>query len=63
MEKLAKDYDVTKIDIEQDMDSTAFFGVMSVPTVVAVAEDRELARFVGARPYDWVVDFLKETEH
>ncbi len=64
MEKIGQDYEVKKIDIEEDMDSTSRLGVMSVPTVVIFETDkgRELGRFVGARTEDWVRDFIKETE-
>lgn len=63
MENISKDIPVNKIDIEQDMATTFDYGVMSVPTVILLKDDKEVARFLGAQTEDWVRDFISEVNY
>jgi thioredoxin 1 len=63
MEKVNDILAVRKVDLEQDLALAGKYGVMSVPTVVFVDnEEKEAARFVGARTEDWVRDFASRIE-
>lgn len=62
MEKLNDVVNVEKIDLESNLALANKYGVMSVPTVVFFDNETEKARFVGARPEQWVRDFIKEFE-
>lgn len=55
IEKLAAEYGdkivVAKIDVDQEPRLAQQFGIMSIPSVVALKEGKEVRRIVGARPY------------
>lgn len=64
MENIGKDFEVKKIDIEEDIDKAVALGVLSVPTVIFVDSGyEELGRFVGARTEKWVRDFIGELKN
>lgn len=49
---------VHKIDVDREPRVAQMYGVMSVPTVVLVAEEQELGRFSGARDLSFVKNFI-----
>ena len=52
LEKVAaeKSINVNKVNIEEDVDDLSLkYGVRNIPTVIALKDGNELARFVGAK--------------
>jgi len=58
MEKVAEVMPVEKINIDYETDRTKAAGIMSVPTVVLAENGQELRRFVGAKSYQEVMNFI-----
>ena len=56
IEELASKYDgkavVAKVDIDEEANLAAKFGIMSIPTVVLFKDGAELTRIVGVQPID-----------
>lgn len=51
MEKVGQKYSVEKINVDDNQELSAQFGVRSIPTVVLVDEsNKELERLVGVKP-------------
>ena len=49
---------VSRVDVDNNSALVAKYGVMSVPTVIAVdADGNEMARFSGAKSLDFVNEF------
>ncbi len=63
LEALADEYagafELAKVDVDQNRELSAQFGVQSIPTVVAVKDGREITRFTGALPADAIRQFLE----
>jgi len=58
MDKVAQQMPVEKINIDYEMDRARSANVMSVPTVVLTENGQEIRRFVGARSYEQVMQFI-----
>ena len=58
MDKVAVQMPVEKINIDYEMDRARSANVMSVPTVVLTQNGQEIRRFVGARSYEQVMQFI-----
>ena len=58
MDKVAQQMPVEKINIDYEMDRARSANVMSVPTVVLTQNGQEIRRFVGARSYEQVMQFI-----
>lgn len=58
MDEFASEYEIHKIDVEQDPALAQTYGVMSIPTVIAIAAGTEKSRFSGGRDKDFVARFL-----
>jgi thioredoxin 1 len=58
MDKVAGQMPVEKINIDYEMDRARSANVMSVPTVVLTQNGQEIRRFVGARSYEQVMQFI-----
>jgi len=58
MDKVAQQMPVEKINIDYEMDRARSANVMSVPTVVLTQNGQEIRRFVGARSYEQVIQFI-----
>jgi thioredoxin 1 len=58
MEKVAETISVEKINIDYETDRTKAAGIMSVPTVVLAENGQEVRRFVGAKSYQEVINFI-----
>lgn len=51
MEKIGQKYSVEKINVDENQELSAEFGVRSIPTVILVDEsNKELERLVGVKP-------------
>ena len=63
IEEIAKEYPqyaVCKIDVDQEQELAAAFGVMSIPTLVVLKEGKEVARVVGAQSKKKILAMLEE---
>jgi len=58
MDKVAGQLPVEKVNIDYEMDRARSANVSSVPTVILVENGQEIRRFVGARSYDQVMQFI-----
>ena len=62
VEALAEQYDgkalVAKVNVDEEPDLAARFGVMSIPTVVFLKNGREFARKVGVMPPEAFISVL-----
>ena len=58
MDKVGQQINVEKINIDYEMDRARSANVMSVPTVVLTENGQEIRRFVGARSYEQVMQFI-----
>ena len=58
MDKVSQQMSVEKINIDYEMDRARSANVMSVPTVVLTENGQEIRRFVGARSYEQVMQFI-----
>ena len=58
MDKVAQQMPVEKVNIDYELDRARAANVMSVPTVVLTQNGQEIRRFVGARSYEQVIQFI-----
>jgi thioredoxin 1 len=59
MDKISSKIYVEKINIDYESDRARSANVMSVPTVVLAENGQEIRRFVGARSYEQVLEFIR----
>lgn len=64
LEALAADHPdrltVAKLNIDENPQSPASYGVMSIPTMILFKDGREIQRIVGARPKAWLYKNILE---
>jgi len=58
MDQVSKTYPVEKITVDYELDRARNANVSSVPTVVLAENGQEIRRFVGARSYEQVMQFI-----
>lgn len=58
MDKVSQQIRVEKINVDYESDRARSANVMSVPTVVLTQNGQEIRRFVGARSYEQVMQFI-----
>jgi thioredoxin 1 len=58
MDKVSQQISVDKINVDYESDRARSANVMSVPTVVLAENGQEIRRFVGARSYEQVMQFI-----
>jgi len=58
MDQVSQSIPVEKINIDYEIDRAKSANVMSVPTVILVENGQEVRRFVGARSYQDVMNFI-----
>jgi len=58
MDQVSQSISVEKINIDYEIDRAKSANVMSVPTVILVENGQEVRRFVGARSYQDVMNFI-----
>lgn len=62
IEELAGELDgvvVGKVNVDEEPDLAAKYGVMSIPTVIIFKDGKEAQRFVGVRPKDEYIASVK----
>ena len=58
LEELGLDKDVTVVDIDEQQDLAIQYGVRSVPTLIAVDNNKEVKRMVGVKAKDLILDWF-----
>jgi thioredoxin 1 len=58
MDRVTGQIPVEKVNIDYEMDRARSANVMSVPTVILVENGQEVRRFVGAKSYEQVMQFI-----
>ena len=58
MDQVSSIIPVVKVNVDYESDRARSANVMSVPTVVLAENGQELHRFVGARSYEQVMQFI-----
>jgi thioredoxin 1 len=58
MDQVAGQIPVEKVNIDYEIDRARTVNVGSVPTVILVENGQEVRRFVGARSYEQVMQFI-----
>lgn len=59
MDKISATIPVEKINIDYEMDRARSANVMSVPTVVLAENGQEIKRFIGAKSYEQMLEFIQ----
>ncbi len=59
MEELSKDYQVYKIDVDEEPDLAQKYGVMSIPCVVQFVDGEEKERLIGLQDKNEYLNLLK----
>ena len=61
LEELGLDKDVTVVDIDEQQDLAIQYGVRSVPTLIAVDNNKEVKRMVGVKAKDILLDWFPKS--
>jgi thioredoxin-like negative regulator of GroEL len=56
----AQGISVKKLNVDYTPDATTKFGIKSIPTVILVENEQEIARFTGARSAQQVIEFFNQ---
>ena len=59
MDKISATIPVEKINIDYESNRAKSANVMSIPTVVLAENGQEIKRFVGAKSYEQVLEFIR----
>ena len=63
IEQVAEEYDgkavVAKVDIDEEQELAARFGIMSIPTLAVIKNGKLVHKSAGARPKDDILDLLE----
>ncbi|HIV30523.1 MAG TPA: thioredoxin [Candidatus Pullichristensenella excrementipullorum] len=62
LEKVAAEMDgkatIAKVNIDEEPDAAAAYGVSSIPTMILFVDGKETARMIGANPKSAIIDFI-----
>ena len=62
LEKVAAEMDgkatIAKVNIDEEPDAAAVYGVSSIPTMILFVDGKETARMIGANPKSAIIDFI-----
>lgn len=53
---------IVKVDIDENMDIAQQFGIMSVPTLMVFKNGEEIAREIGFKPKEQVLELIREVK-
>lgn len=59
-QKVGDEFDVIKLDIDQNMELARKYGVMSIPTMVVMKGGEEVDRVVGFRQADQIIEAVRK---
>jgi thioredoxin 1 len=62
LEELGLSKDVTVVDIDEQQDLAIQYGVRSVPTLIAVDNNKEVKRMVGVKAKDLILEWFPKLE-
>lgn len=60
--ELAGKVTIEKINVDENPDKAAKYGVMSIPTYIILKDDKEVERIIGATSKDNLVGAIKKHE-
>lgn len=55
-EELSKTFDVTVIDVDENPEVAAEYGIKSMPSSIVLKDDKVVGMVVGARPASFIKD-------
>ena len=62
LEKVAAEMDgkatIAKVNLDENPDAAAAYGVSSIPTMILFVDGKEAARMIGANPKSAIIDFI-----
>ena len=62
LEKVAAEMEgkatIAKVNIDEEPDAAAAYGVSSIPTMILFVDGKETARMIGANPKSAIIDFI-----
>ena len=62
LEKVAAEMDgkatIAKVNIDEEPDAAAAYGVSSIPTMILFVDGKEATRMIGANPKSAIIDFI-----
>ena len=62
LEKVAAEMDgkvtIAKVNIDDEPNAAAAYGVSSIPTMILFVDGKEAARMIGANPKSAIIDFI-----
>ena len=62
LEKVAAEMDgkvtIAKVNIDDEPNAAATYGVSSIPTMILFVDGKEAARMIGANPKSAIIDFI-----
>ena len=62
LEKVAAEMEgkatIAKVNIDDEPDAAAAYGVSSIPTMILFVDGKETARMIGANPKSAIIDFI-----
>jgi thioredoxin-like negative regulator of GroEL len=58
MDQVSQKIQVQKINVDYEPDIISKYGVRSVPTVILVENGQEVRRFIGAKGYNDIINFI-----
>ncbi len=59
MEDIAKKCTVYKVNVDEQMQLATSFGIMSIPCVIAFKDGKEIARIIGLKEKDEILQMIK----
>lgn len=59
MEEISKTTTVYKIDVDKQLELATSFGIMSIPCIIAFKDGKEIARTVGLKDKDEILQMIK----
>ena len=58
LEKMDGKATIAKVNIDEEPDAAAAYGVSSIPTMILFVDGKEAARMIGANPKSAIIDFI-----
>lgn len=58
IDELEKEFEVQKINIDEDPETAQKYGIMSIPTIVLELEGKELKRFTGVTNKNTIIQAM-----
>lgn len=53
---------IEKINVDENQELTAKYGVMSIPTYIIIKDDKELERIIGATSKENLINIISKHE-